>query len=108
MDARTRDPLLFDFADTSVEATAIAVQALARRDPRNPLLERAVRWLMLNRSGGYWITTKQTAMALYGLLELLQARNETPQPFTVDVYVNGALAGTHSVHAGVAGRRPIR
>ena len=35
-------------------------------------------------------------MALYGLLEVLQARNETPQTFTVDVYVNGALAGTHT------------
>jgi hypothetical protein len=91
-----RDPLLFDFADTSVEATATAVRALARRDPRNPLLDRAVRWLMLNRSGGYWYTTKQTAVALYGLLELLQARNETPQTFAADVYVNGTLAATQT------------
>jgi uncharacterized protein YfaS (alpha-2-macroglobulin family) len=91
-----RDALLFDFVDTSVEATATAVRALARRDPRNPVLDRAVRWLMLNRSGGYWYTTKQTAVALYGLLELLQARNETPEPFDVDVYVNGALAGTQA------------
>ena len=89
------DALLLHFTDTSVEATATAIRALARRDPRSPVLDRAVRWLMLNRSGGYWYTTKQTAMALYGLLELLQARNETPQPFTADVYVNGTLAGTH-------------
>ena len=74
----------------------MAVQALARRDPRSPLLDRAVRWLMVNRSGGYWHTTKQTAMALYGLLELLQARNETPQTFAVDVYVNDTLAGTQT------------
>jgi uncharacterized protein YfaS (alpha-2-macroglobulin family) len=91
-----RDPLLFDFADTSVEATATAVRALASRDPRNPLLDRAVRWMMLNGSGGYWYTTKQTAFALYGLLELLQARNETPQSFSADVYVNGTLAGTQA------------
>ncbi len=90
------DPLLFDFVETSVEATATAVRALARRDPRNPVLDRAVRWLMLNRSGGYWYSTKQTAMALYGLLELLQARGETPQTFTADVYVNGTLSGTHT------------
>ena len=36
-----RDPLLFDAAETSIEATAFAVQALARRDPKNPLVERA-------------------------------------------------------------------
>ena len=94
-----RDPLLFDFVDTSVEATATAVRALAQRDPRNPLLDRAIRSLMQNRSGGYWSTTKQTAMALYGLVEVLHARNETPQPYTVDVYVNGTLAGTHAFTA---------
>ena len=91
-----RDPLLFDIADTSVEATATALKALAPRDPSNALLDRGVRWLMLNRSGGYWYNTKQTAMALYGLLEVLRARNETPQNFSVDVYVNGTIAGTHT------------
>jgi uncharacterized protein YfaS (alpha-2-macroglobulin family) len=91
-----RDPLLFDVVDTSVEATAMAVQALVRRDPTNATLERAVRWLMLNRRGGYWSTTKQTAMALYGLLGFLQARNETPQPFAVDVFLNGAAAGSRT------------
>ena len=93
------DPLLFDFAETSVEATAFAVQALAKRDPKNPLLERAVRWMMLNRTGGYWSSTKQTAMAIYGLLGYMQARGESAQPFTVDVLVNGAPAGRHSFTA---------
>jgi alpha-2-macroglobulin len=94
--ASARDPLLFETVETSVEATALAVQALARRDPASPLLDRAVRWLMLNRRGGYWWNTKQTAFALYGLLEVLQARKETPQTFTVDVHVNGALAGSRT------------
>jgi len=65
------DPLLLDAAETSIEATAFAVQALARRDPKNPLVERAVRWMMLNRTAGYWSTTKQTSMAIYGLLSFM-------------------------------------
>ena len=93
------DPLLFDVAETSVEATATALHALARRDPGNVLIDRGVRWLMLNRRGGYWSSTKQTAMALYGLLEVMQARQETPQSFSVDVYVNGTLAGTQAFTA---------
>ncbi len=97
--ASDRDPLLFDFADTSVEATATALHALARRDPGNALIDRGVRWLMLNRRAGYWGSTKQTAMALYGLLEVLQARQETPQAFSVEVHVNGVLAGTHAFAA---------
>jgi uncharacterized protein YfaS (alpha-2-macroglobulin family) len=90
------DPLLFDFVDTSVEATATALHAIARRDPSSPLLDRGVRWLMANRRGGYWNSTKQTAIALYGLLEVLQARGETAEPFSVDVHVNGTLAATYS------------
>jgi hypothetical protein len=93
------DPLLFDFAETSVEATAFAVQALVKRDPQNPLVERAVRWMMLNRTAGYWSSTKQTAIAIQGLLAFMQARGETAQPFSVEVFVNGASAGRHSFSA---------
>ena len=88
-----RDSMLFDSIDTSVEATSFAVQALVKRDAKNPILERAVRWMMLNRTSGYWSTTKQTAMAIYGLLAFMQARGEAAQPFSVDVFVNGANVG---------------
>ena len=54
------DPLLFDYAETSVEATAFAVQALSKRDPNNAVLERAVRWMMLNQSGGYWSSDRKS------------------------------------------------
>jgi uncharacterized protein YfaS (alpha-2-macroglobulin family) len=93
------DPLLFDAAETSIEATAFAVQALSKRDPKNPLIERAVRWMMLNRTAGYWSSTKQTAMAIYGLLSFMQARGETAQAFSVDVFVNGANVGRRTFSA---------
>ncbi|MGE0863775.1 MAG: alpha-2-macroglobulin [Vicinamibacterales bacterium] len=97
--AVANDPLLFDAAETSIEATAFAVQALSRRDPKNPLVERAVRWMMLNRTAGYWSTTKQTAMALYGLLGFMQSRGEAAQPFSVDVFVNGNNVGRRTFSA---------
>ncbi len=97
--AVANDPLLFDAAETSIEATAFAVQALARRDPKNPLVERAVRWMMLNRTAGYWSSTKQTAMAIYGLLGFMQARGEAAQPFSVDVFVNGNNVGRRTFAA---------
>jgi uncharacterized protein YfaS (alpha-2-macroglobulin family) len=94
-----RDALLFDSTETTIEATAFALEALSARDPKNPLLERAVRWLMLNRPAGYWYTTKQTATAIYGLLSFMRARGETAQPFSVDVFVNGAAQGRRSFSA---------
>jgi uncharacterized protein YfaS (alpha-2-macroglobulin family) len=97
--ASETDTLLGDSVQTRVEATALAVQALVGRNPRSPLLERAVRYLLLNRTGGYWGSTKQTAMAIYGLLAFMRARGETAQPFAVDVFVNGALAGRRSFTA---------
>ena len=97
--AVANDPLMFDAAETSIEATAFAVQALARRDPGNPLVERAVRWMMLNRTAGYWSSTKQTAMAIYGLLSFMQARGEAAQPFSVEVFVNGANVGRRTFSA---------
>lgn len=90
-----RDPLLDDLIDTTVEATAMAIKALASRKPGDPLIEGAVRWLLLNRGcGTSWCSTKQTALALYGLLEYMRARGETPTPFSVDVSVNGAVVGS--------------
>ncbi len=90
------DPLLRDFADTDVEATAMMVRALVARDPANPIIEPAVRWLVASRTGGYWWNTKQTAMALYGLLDYMRARQEQPARYTVDVFVNGEAAGSHT------------
>jgi hypothetical protein len=69
---------------------------LSARDPRNPLLERVARWLVVNRSGGaYWISTKQTAIALRGLLAFMRARGDKPAPAAVDVFVNGTQLATH-------------
>ncbi len=103
-----RDPLLFDAVDTSVEATALAVQALVARDPGSALMERAVRWLLLNRTGRAWGSTKQTAMAIYGLLEYMRARGEYPSPFSVEVHINGAPAATRAFStASLAVAEPV-
>lgn len=89
------DPLLEDFADTTAEATALVLKALADRGTTDPALERAARWLMANRNaGGYWISTKQTALSLQGLLAFMKSHGEKPAPVSADVLVNGAKAAT--------------
>jgi uncharacterized protein YfaS (alpha-2-macroglobulin family) len=106
----TTDPLLNDWADTSVEASALTLKALALRRPGlqtgrdtdhvDRLMERVARWLVLNRTaGGYWVSTKQTALALEGLLAFMQARNEKPAPVTAEVYVNNAKVATQAFDA---------
>lgn len=104
-----RDPLLLDLADTSAEATAVIVKALAARHPSEPILESAVRWLLLNRNyGTYWSSTKQTAVVLMGLLDYMKARREKPEAFSVDVIVNGAAVATKSfTPAGFTSPDPV-
>jgi uncharacterized protein YfaS (alpha-2-macroglobulin family) len=88
------DPLLGDWEDTSIEATATAVRALVAHDPTNPTLEAAVRYMIANRQGTYWVSTKQTAMVLYGLTAYMQARGEGGAPAEADIAVNGTPVKT--------------
>ena len=103
-----RDPLLDDWGDTSVEATAMAVQALAPRMPADPLLEAAARYMLAHRQAGAWMTTKGTAMALYGLSAYMKARGEKAAPVSVDVAVNGSVVRTVEFDAGdIAAPDPV-
>jgi hypothetical protein len=93
------DPFLSDYYDTSIEGTALTLKALSARAAKDPVLERAARYLILNRTGGYWHSTKQTALALQGLLAYMRARGERPEPFAADVYVNGTRAASRRFDA---------
>lgn len=92
------DPLLEDAIDSTAETTATAVRALAPRAQHAAVVEGGLRYLLANRvTGGYWNSTKQTAMVLFGLLDYLAARRERPTSYAVDVYVNEALVATHAI-----------
>jgi alpha-2-macroglobulin len=81
------DDNLMDFhGDTSVEATAFALKLLTQTRPTSPLLEKAAYWLVTKRDDGYyWNTTKQTAMAIYGLIDYVKQSKELKPNFTVTV-----------------------
>jgi uncharacterized protein YfaS (alpha-2-macroglobulin family) len=73
-----------------VEATALAVKALAVIAPQSELLPKAARWLVGNRRNGYyWNSTRETAFAIFGLTEYLKVSHELDPDYTLEVYVNG-------------------
>ncbi|HUU12207.1 MAG TPA: alpha-2-macroglobulin family protein [Terriglobia bacterium] len=82
---------MLDFSsDNSFEATAHAVKALSRLDPKSELLPKAARWLIDRRSSGYyWTSTEQTAMSIYGLIDYLKVSGELKPDYTLNVFVNG-------------------
>ena len=83
------DYLMEFYIDDSVESTAYALRLLSKVSPTSPLLPKAAAWLVNHRDGGYyWLSTKQTAMVVFGLLEYVKVTHEFDADFTADVYVN--------------------
>lgn len=89
----TYDGMLEYWEDTSDETTAFALKLMARRDKQSGLMPKAARWLAQHRTGGYWYTTKQTAMVISGLTEYLALSGELANESDVEVLVNGASVG---------------
>jgi hypothetical protein len=72
------------------EATALSLKALSQISPDSQLLPKAARWLVKNRRHGYyWLSTKETAFAIYGLTDYLKVSKELSPDYSFEVYVNG-------------------
>jgi uncharacterized protein YfaS (alpha-2-macroglobulin family) len=85
------DYLMEFYVDDSVESTAYALRLLSLTKPDSPLLPKVAAYLVNHRDGGYyWLSTKQTSMVVFGLLEYVKVTHEFDADFTADVYVNDA------------------
>lgn len=85
-----RRPMLDFTEENNLEATALSLKALAQLAPQSPLLPKVARWLVANRSYGYyWQSTKHTAFAIYALTDYLKVSKELSPDYTVEVYLNG-------------------
>lgn len=87
------NPLLDLYYDNNAESTAFALRFLTHAKPGSSLLGEAAQWLILNKNGGEWQSTEQTAMVLFGLVDYLAASQELTADFDVDVLVNGSSIG---------------
>jgi uncharacterized protein YfaS (alpha-2-macroglobulin family) len=85
------------------EATSLSLKALSQIDPGNALLPKAARWVVKNRRNGYyWLSTKETAFAIYGLTDYLKVSHELSPDYTFEVYLNGAQVASQHIGASDA------
>lgn len=79
------------------EATALSLKALSQINPGSDLLPKVARWLVKNRRNGYyWLSTKETAFAIYGLTDYLKVSKELSPDYSFEIYLNGTkVAGQH-------------
>jgi len=78
--------------------TATILRALLALDPQSPLVAKTVRYLMLNRLGGYWRTTQETAQVLIALTDYLAQSRELEANFTYEVFIDGKSVSKQSVN----------
>lgn len=74
---------------TNTQATSVALLALERLDPDDPLLPQIVRWLMIARRGDRWETTYETAWAVIALTDYIAATGELAAAYPWGVALNG-------------------
>ncbi len=88
--------------NTDTVLTALAVDVLARFAPADPLLTKAVRWLMVARRGDRWQTPYETAWAISGLTAALRVSGDWDSAYNWGVALNGV-----SLIEGVARARTL-
>ena len=76
--------------DDRVEATAYALEALAELRPDAPVLPKVVNWLLLERNGARWVSTKDTAAVVRAALTLADTTGESTSDYQVSASLNGA------------------
>jgi uncharacterized protein YfaS (alpha-2-macroglobulin family) len=100
----SRRRAMLDFAEENdTEATALSLRALARVKPDSQLLPRVARWLVSGRRNSYyWESTKDTAFAIFGLIDYLKVSRELSPDYDVEVYLNGENVITQHISSAGA------
>jgi uncharacterized protein YfaS (alpha-2-macroglobulin family) len=59
----------YKWENVAIETTAYALKAFVEIEPASPLIPKMADWLVSMRKGGAWNSTKDTAAAIFGLIE---------------------------------------
>jgi uncharacterized protein YfaS (alpha-2-macroglobulin family) len=78
----------FSWVDNATESTAWCLRAFIAARPESPLVGKTVRYLVTNRMGPAWESTKDTAAILYAMTDYLLAYPEERSP---DLHVTVTL-----------------
>lgn len=78
---------------TDNRATALAIDALVTLRPDDPIVQKAVRWLMSAEREGHWLSSQETSVALIALAHYMQQSKELSADYVYQVDAFGKLLG---------------
>ena len=96
------------WSEGGIEATAFALRALLAIDPKNPLVEQSMNWLVKNRRGAQWTNTRDTTFAILALSDYLRASGELAPETEYEILVNGKSVAKQKLTAAEALNAPSR
>ena len=85
---------------SSLRSTALALDAIVRIRPDDPIVTKVVRWLMARRAPTGWGTTQETAYAIVALTDYLRATRKLNGGSTYQVIVNDRMVQQGVLNAG--------
>lgn len=74
----------------AVETTSFVLRAMVAIDPDHPRRDAVARWLVMNRRGNQWDSTRSSAHALYALVDHLDGADELDPDYTLVARQGGA------------------
>lgn len=80
-----------------IEAAGYGLQAISLLRPNTPELPKLVNWILSQRRGAAWISTKDTAAIIAGALTLAQVQPANTATPTINVWVNGKKVRTETL-----------
>ncbi len=94
--------------DNTIESTSYILRAIMQVNPEHHLIPKIVRWLLDNRRGTHWQSTKDTAIAIYALSDYLHISNELEPDYNAIVYLNGEKIKSYKItKANILGVEPL-
>ncbi|MDD5629479.1 MAG: hypothetical protein PHU21_10475, partial [Elusimicrobia bacterium] len=75
----TPEKLSWLWYNDTVETHAFILRTLLALKPKDPRIPGMVQWLLFNRKGNEWKSTKASAAAIYSLLDVLKSRGSLDQ-----------------------------
>jgi len=84
--------------DSPAETNAAVLRAYMAIRPDDELAPMIVKWLIANRRGNQWASTKETAMAVYALADYIRVKKELAPDYTITVDLDGKVRRTYRVN----------
>jgi uncharacterized protein YfaS (alpha-2-macroglobulin family) len=102
------DGIYWRWSDGGAEATAFALRALLAIDPTNKLVEPVSNWLIKNRRGAQWNSTRDTAIVVLAMNDYLRTSGELKSGIAYDVFVNGTAVAHKEISGADVFNAPSR